>query len=243
MPCAMPRFRIEKAILGIAACVMLTALQLGAQERQLFKGEIIDRKMGARYVLSSTENKTVYHLDDQTRSGAFAGESVLVIGSLEQATGTIHVTDMMRSLPPKVMKAVLVYVDCHDCPRGMAAAKKAGLREVENWKRFYLAPAPSKADLIFLFSAAPYLGDYVTRDRPPARPVPVKVTYMNVVDPRTGESLWADSRSWGSWFVAEATADLIGQFRAQIDAEEGRVAGLLAFDADQHRKAPANQGK
>ena len=125
MPRAMPGFRIEKAILGIAAWVMLAALPLGAQERQLFKGEIIDRKMGARYVLSSTENKTVYHLDDQTRSGAFAGESVLVIGSLEQATGTIHVTDMMRSLPPKVMKAVLVYVDCRRLPQRDGRGEKS----------------------------------------------------------------------------------------------------------------------
>ncbi|MGD0962674.1 MAG: hypothetical protein ABSA57_02095 [Candidatus Acidiferrales bacterium] len=234
---------MEKAIIGIAACVLFSALRLSAQERQVFKGEIIDRKTGIRYVLSNTENKTVYHLDDQETSGAFAGESVLVIGSLDQDTGTIHVTEMMRALSPKVMKAVLVYVDCYDCPREMAAAKKAGLREVGNWKRFYLAPDPHRADLIFLFSAAPYLGDYVTRDRPPARRVSVEVTYMNVIDPRTGERLWGDSRKWGSWFVGEATKDLIDQFRAQIDAQEGRVAQLLAFDEDQHREAPTNLGK
>jgi hypothetical protein len=66
---------------------------------------------------------------------------------------------------------------------------------------------------------------------------------MNIIDPRTGESLWGDSRQWGSWFVGSATKDLINEFRAQIDAEEGRVAQLLSFDKDQNRKAPPNLGK
>ena len=51
-----------------------------------------------------------------------------------------------------------------------------------------------KADLIFLFSANSYLGDYGTRDGPDTRPVHVDITFMNVVDPHTGESLWGDSR-------------------------------------------------
>ena len=66
---------------------------------------------------------------------------------------------------------------------------------------------------------------------------------MNVLDPQTGESLWTDYRKWGSWFVGPAAQDLIGQLKAQIDAQEGRTASLLAFDADQNRKAPPNEGK
>ena len=264
-----PSFRTKRAIIGIAVWVLFTPLLLVAQGEQAFEGEITDSmctgpsgqaamlkqgetvarctiacvKMGAKYVLSNAENKTVYKLDDQMKPEALAGHNVVAVGTLDKATGTIHVADMIGALPPKVMKAVLVYVDCVDCPRGMAAAKKAAVREVGNWKRFYLVPDWHKADLIFLFSARPYLGDYITRDGEHRGPISVETTYMNIIDPRTGESLWGDSRKWGSWFVGSATKDLIDGFRVQVDAEEGRVAGLLAFDKDQHLKAAPNQGK
>ena len=236
------RFLIAKAVVGIAALVLLSA-PLKAEERRVFKGEVVDRKICARYVLSNPEDKTVYHLDDEKAAAPFAGEKVLVVGSLDETTGTIHVSEIMRLLPPKVMKAVLVYVDCFDCPREKDAVKKAGVLEVGKWKRFYLSSNPRRTDLIFLFSEAPYLGDYITRDKPPGRPVPVEVMYMNVLDPQTGESLWTDYRKWGSWFVGPAAQDLIGQLKAQIDAQEGRTASLLALDADQNRKAPPNEGK
>jgi len=122
------RFLIAKAIVGIAALALFSA-SLKAQERRVFKGEVVDRKIGARYVLSNTEDKTVYHLDDEKTAAPFAGDRVLVVGTLDETTGTIHVSEMMRVLPPKVMKAVLVYVDCFDCPREMAAVKKVACRK------------------------------------------------------------------------------------------------------------------
>jgi len=73
--------------------------------------------------------------------------------------------------------------------------------------------------LVFLFSANPYLGDYVTRDGPDKRPVSVDFTIMTVVDPHTGENLWSDSRRWGSWRVDHATRDLIAEFRQQIEGQ------------------------
>jgi hypothetical protein len=264
-----PSFGIARPILGIGVFVLLSALSLAAQAEQTFKGEITDSacagsavqaamliqdqtvarctsasvKTGAKYVLSDRQNKTVYKLDDPMRAQAFAGQRVVIIGTLDKATGTIHVDDVNGALPPKVMQAVLVYVDCVDCPRGMAKAKNAALREVANWKRFYLVPDRRRADLIFLFSAIPYRGDYLTRDGDHPGLVPVEVTYMNIVDPRTGESLWGDSRKWGSWFVGPATKDLIAEFKARVDAEEGRFAQLLSYDKDQNRKAAPNQGK
>jgi len=53
----------------------------------------------------------------------------------------------------------------------------------------------------------------------------------------------SSTERWVGEAVGEAAMDLIDQFRAQVDAEEGRVAQLLAFDADQHRKAPQGLGK
>ncbi len=180
------------ALLGIlmvsplAACVLFGALNLQAQQRRVFRGEITAGNSSGRYLLSNSENKMPYRLDDQANAAAFLGKPVLVVGALDETTDTILVSNIVAVLPPKVMKAVLVNVDCYDCPREMAAAKKAGLLAIGNWKRFYLAPDPRRADLVFLLSAAPYPGDYLTRDRPPARSVPLKVTYLNVIDPRTG---------------------------------------------------------
>lgn len=264
-----PSFAIGRVIAAIVMCLLFIPMRLAAQGEQIFKGQITDSKctgptgqaamvqqgetlarcttacvkMGAKYVLSNTRNKIVYQLDDQRRPEPFAGQNVLVIGTLDKASGTIHVDDMNTALPPKVMQAALIYVDCVDCPRGMAAAKKTALREAANWKRFYAVPDRRRADLIFLFSARPYLGDYLTRDGDHPGPTPVGTTYMSVVDPRTGESLWRSSRNWGSFFVGSATKDLIVEFRMRVDAEEGRFAPLLAFDRDQNRKAAPNQGK
>jgi len=140
---------------------------------------------------------------------------------LDEATGTIHVDNMFRALPPKVTQAKSVYIDCDACPRGMAAAWRAAFQKLSDWGRFDILPDPKKADLIFLFSANPYLGDYVTRDGPDKRVVFIKITYMDVVDPHTGTSLWDDSREWGSWRVASATEDMIGELRHELELEEG----------------------
>jgi hypothetical protein len=180
-------------------------------------------KRGAKYVLSNLENKTVYQLDGHQKPKTLAGNDVVVIGTLDKATGTIDVADMFRALPPKVTRAKSVYIDCDACPRGMAVAWLAAFQELVDWGRFDIVPDPRKADLVFLFSANPYLGDYVTRDGPDKRPVSVDITYMDVVDPNTGESFWDDSKQWGAFFVARATKDLIGEFKEELEMEE--IAG------------------
>jgi len=52
------------------------------------------RKMGSEYVLSN--NNEVYHLDDQSKAAAFAGEKVSVTGTLDESTKTIHVESIER---------------------------------------------------------------------------------------------------------------------------------------------------
>lgn len=51
-------------------------------------------KAGGKFVLFDPDSKTVYQLDDQTKPEAFAGNKVKVTGTLDKATGTIHVTDI-----------------------------------------------------------------------------------------------------------------------------------------------------
>jgi hypothetical protein len=260
--------RKGSAIVGMVLCILLGARDLAAQE-QVFRGAITDSvclgtdshaavltkgeslagctlsrvKTNARYVLFGGEGRPVYQLDDQTRPKTFAARNVVVIGTLDKPTNTIHVYDVILALPPKVTQARVVYIDCDACLRGMAKAKQAALEELLDWKRFTLVSDSQKADLIFRFSANKYLGDYITREGPDTRPVHVNITYMNVINPSTGESLWGDYSKSGSWFVARATKDLIVEFRGQVEAEEGQVGRLLLLDRDRSIQAPANVGK
>ena len=121
-------------------------------------------------------------------------------------------------LSAKIMHANTVYVDCV-CPRTMAIARESALRELQSWGRFQISDDRRGADLVFLFSGNPYLGDYLTRDGPDTRPVMIKNTIMTVIDPTTGATMWTDKREWGSWRVGSATKDLINALRQQMDGQ------------------------
>ncbi|MGD0955838.1 MAG: hypothetical protein ABR953_03305 [Candidatus Acidiferrales bacterium] len=119
-------------------------------------------------------------------------------------------------LAAKILQANSVYVDCV-CPRGLAIAQETAVKHLQGWGRFQLAENHRQADLIFLFSGNPYLGDYLTRDGPDTRYVAIVSTIMTVIDANTGASLWTDSRQWGSWRVSGATKDLIDELRQQME--------------------------
>jgi hypothetical protein len=235
-------FRIKRIIVGASACMLFSALGVAAQGEQSFKGKIclepdgpteiwqnskvmpdctIARpKRGSKFALFNFENKTVYRINGRTKARDFLGKNVTVIGTFDQAIGTIYADEIFRGISPKIAQAKSVYIECDGCPRGMAVAWRAAFEELSSWGRFEIIPDPKKADLVFLLSANPYLGDYVTRDGPDKRAVKVEITYMNVVDPHTGESLWQDSRQWGSWRVASATKSLIVQLKAELEIEK-----------------------
>jgi hypothetical protein len=124
-------------------------------------------------------------------------------------------------LPAKIMQANSVYVDCV-CPRGLAVARDIALQQLQSWGRFHVSQQRRQTDLVFLFSGNPYLGDYVTRDGPDDRPVKVDFTIMTVIDPNTGQTLWTDSRRWGSLRVRGATKDLIEELRQQMEEQVKR---------------------
>jgi len=240
-----PYRAMQKAIVATCACVLCAALSVGARDERMFKGEITDSKCaalgghktmldpgesdaqctiacvkaGAKYVLADPSNKAIYQLSDQKKPEVFAAENVIVVGTLDNSGGTIHVDDIVRELPPKVAQAKTVAIICDACPRGMAKAPRVAYEQLSDWERFTIVPDPTKADVVFLFSANPYLGDYVTRDGPDTRPVDVAATYMNVIDPRTGASLWGDYDRAGSYFVASATKNLIAEFREQLEID------------------------
>ncbi len=124
-------------------------------------------------------------------------------------------------LPAKIMRANSVFVDCV-CPRGLAVARDIALQQLQSWGRFQISQQRRQTDLVFLFSGNPYLGDDVTRDGPDDRPVKVDFTIMTVIDPNTGQTLWTDSRRWGSLRVRGATKDLIEELRQQMEEQVKR---------------------
>jgi hypothetical protein len=123
-------------------------------------------------------------------------------------------------LPAKLMEARSAYVDC-DCRKEMAASLRSAVPELLAWGRFQLVEDRHAADVIFLFSANPYLGDYLTRDGPDKRPADVDFTILTVIDAHTGAALWVDSKRWGYMMVSRATRDLIRDLRTAM-AEQPR---------------------
>jgi hypothetical protein len=144
---------------------------------------------------------------------------VVVMTALAMLGTSAFAKKQKPPLPPEIMQAKAVYVFCDACPRAMAAAKTTALDELSDWGHFKVVRDPKEADLIFLFSGNQYLGDYLTRDGPDTRPVHIEITYLDIVDPRTGESLWSDTRRWGSWMVPRATRSLIEELRLQLEAQ------------------------
>jgi hypothetical protein len=107
---------MKKVTLLFATLMLLSGLHLAAQPAQkdaTYRGEIMDSdcakmgqhpepdakqctvdcvKEGSTYVLFNAAEKSVYQLDDQKKPVAFAGQKVVVTGTLDKATKTIHVT-------------------------------------------------------------------------------------------------------------------------------------------------------
>jgi len=247
----------------------MSALNLRAQGKQLFKGQIVEcacdapgvntaalDKGGAvlrcaapcangrgGYALVNTRTRIAYQLDKQDIAKAYAANNVFVIGTLDKAAGTIHINNIVPDLAPAIKRAKTVAIVCDACPRGMAKAKPAAFEELTAWKRFTIVPDPRSADLIFLLSANRYLGDYVTRDGPDTRPVHIETTFMNLIDPKTGESLWGDYDRMGSWFVADATRDMIDELREFLEAEENPAQGELFLKRHWVNKIATDTGK
>ena len=106
---------MKKLALLFAATLMLVGIGFGAQKSMTYTGEIMDShcaamgdhggkdaktctlgcvKGGSSFVLYDASKKAVYQLDDQMKPQAFAGQKVKVTGTLDQATKTIHVTNI-----------------------------------------------------------------------------------------------------------------------------------------------------
>jgi Protein of unknown function (DUF5818) len=111
---------MKKLIMSVTASLLLLP-GLAAAKDTTFSGEIMDsacaeggghesmfKKMGTNDPKACTEacvkggsnyvlfkaDKTFFQLDDQKKPKSFAGQKVEVVGTLNKATKTIHVTDI-----------------------------------------------------------------------------------------------------------------------------------------------------
>jgi hypothetical protein len=261
--------RKMRVTLFVCACAVFCTASLFAQGEQVFSGQIKQcacpqareqaattakagaiqpceppcTNAGTKYVLTTVNKNVAFQLDKQDFAKAYDGAQVYVIGVLDKPGGTIHVNNIVADLPPKIKRAKTVAVVCDACPRAMSKVKLAAFEEFTVWKRFVTVQDPKAADLIFLFSANPYLGDYLTRDGPDTRVVHVETVYLNVLDPHTGESLWGDHNRVGSWFVSSATKDLISEVRERLEVEVNPAERKLFVERNRAPKALPNLGK
>jgi hypothetical protein len=113
---------------------------------------------------------------------------------------------------PRILTAKSVYFDDRT---GVDAVNNKALSQLKKWGRFQIVGDRKQADLIFLLSADPYKGGYIimaggqtgtidTHGRIDEDPIPnynkqapVRYAYLTVIDPKTGQNLWSDSRRWG----------------------------------------------
>jgi hypothetical protein len=122
---------------------------------------------------------------------------------------------------PKIYAAKTVYFD--DRTNSDAVANEA-LAQLKKWGRFQIVQDRQQADLIFLLSESAYRGGYIvpapgsvdsadSKPRVKMDPVPspgwhapVRVAFLTVIDPRTGENLWSDSHVWGGVLTGKNSA-------------------------------------
>jgi hypothetical protein len=64
------------------------------QKAATFLGQIVKAKNGQYALLTDKQAGKGYYLDDQKKAQQFDGQNVKVVGTLDVASNTIHVTDI-----------------------------------------------------------------------------------------------------------------------------------------------------
>jgi len=144
--------------------------------------------------------------------------------------------DKHLPLPPQIAAAKTAYIDNQS---GLAKLGDRAYEQLTKWGRFQVIPDRKQADLIFLISARAYDGGYVTSgggttgtidsngninttNSPTySQHVSVNYTFLTVIDPKTGENLWSDSKKWGNLYTGfhSATKGLIDELMKRMNEE------------------------
>ncbi len=142
-------------------------------------------------------------------------------------------------LPPAILSAKTVYIDNQS---GIAKIGDRAYEQITKWGRWQVVSDRHKADLILLLSAREYNGGYVTSGGQTSgtiddngninattqptytRRVSVNYTYVTVIDPNTGDSLWSDTKRWGNLYNGfhSASKGLVDELMKRIKEEESK---------------------
>jgi len=136
-------------------------------------------------------------------------------------------------LPPEITSAKTIYIDNQS---GVAKLGDRAYEQLTKWGRWQVVTGRQKADLVLLLSAHQYNGGYVTsttgriddngniNTTSDATSVTVGYTYITVVDPKTGDNLWSDSKRWGNLYTGfhSATKGLVDELMKRISEEEAK---------------------
>jgi hypothetical protein len=158
---------------------------------------------------------------------------LLVVSSIALSTLAFAKDKHHLPLPPQITSAKTIYIDNQS---GLAKLGDRAYEQLTKWGRWQVVTERQKADLILLLSAHQYDGGYVgnTTGRvdengnisatSSSTPVTVGYTFITVVDPKTGDNLWSDSKRWGNLYTGfhSATKGLVDELMKRINEEEGK---------------------
>ncbi len=167
-------------------------------------------------------------------------QCLLAVATL--AVAAVPIPAKKLPLSPKILAAKTAFIDNQS---GYAKIGDRAYDELRKWGRFQIVQDRKKADLVILLSAGEYIGGYVTSggtqtgtvdesgnvqlSNSPTYTTPVRKghTFLTVIDPATGESLWSDSKAWGNLYTGfhSATKGLVKELRKRIEEQEADARG------------------
>ena len=136
-------------------------------------------------------------------------------------------TNTKSTLPGKVLAARTIYVENRT---SNAEIQNTVYLELAKWGRFQIVDSPKKADLVLRLSGAnmvtfvpagekTYIYDPSTNGRSVSmeEPLPGDLTYLTLIDTKTGGTLWTEQRKTRG---AQAKQKIIDGLREAIDLQE-----------------------
>jgi hypothetical protein len=167
-------------------------------------------------------------------------------------------------LPGQILQAKTAYIDNRS---GFAAFGDRAYDELSKWGRFKIVKSAQEADLIFLLSADEYVTGYrtdtsgtttgtvdnggnVRLDGDSTSRTHAQTggtTYLTLIDPNTGKSLWADQEVWGGahpvtlmgfTFAKSATRLLVRELRKRIEEQESDPKEVGQFQSTPRANTP-----
>jgi len=149
--------------------------------------------------------------------------SIAIIGI---AVSTAAAKDKHAPLSPKIMLAKSVYIK----NTGESAIADKAYTALTKWGRFQIVESPEKADITMIFSTSEtpsttartshYNQDTGQWSYGTANVSGSGFTHLDIVDAKTGESLYSDVRQWRGF--SSATKHIISGLEKRMEEQEKR---------------------